>query len=112
MVELRQIELRGNPVATLPETMRELHRLEKVDLRWITTLERPCGSPNSKPGAARSISKPTYQTPATGRRLSLISNPGSDVPMIGIVPSLIGLEILRIFIRRGPPASLRLAPLI
>ncbi|WP_430649679.1 hypothetical protein [Bradyrhizobium retamae] len=40
MVELRQIDLRGNPVATLPEALLKLPRLEKLDLRWVT-ISRP-----------------------------------------------------------------------
>jgi len=36
MAELRQIDLRGTPLAALPETLIELPRLEKLDLRWVT----------------------------------------------------------------------------
>jgi hypothetical protein len=41
MAELRQIDLRGNPVTALPDSLRELPRLEKLDLRWVTSLEPP-----------------------------------------------------------------------
>jgi hypothetical protein len=37
--ELRQIDLRGNPLRELPVTLAGLPRLEKLDLRWVTTLE-------------------------------------------------------------------------
>jgi len=36
--ELRQIDLRGNPLAELPASIVDLPRLEKLDLRWVTTL--------------------------------------------------------------------------
>jgi hypothetical protein len=39
--ELRQIDLRGNPVTILPECLLKLPRLEKLDLRWATTLNPP-----------------------------------------------------------------------
>jgi Leucine-rich repeat (LRR) protein len=39
--ELRQIDLRGNPVVSLPRVLAALPKLEKLDLRWITTLELP-----------------------------------------------------------------------
>jgi Leucine-rich repeat (LRR) protein len=32
--ELRQIDLRGNPLTHLPATIAALPRLEKLDLRW------------------------------------------------------------------------------
>jgi hypothetical protein len=38
LVELRQIDLRGNPIAHLPDGLLALPRLEKLDFRWITTL--------------------------------------------------------------------------
>lgn len=41
MAELRQIDLRGNPIERLPETLLDLPRLEKLDLRWVTTLAPP-----------------------------------------------------------------------
>lgn len=41
MRELRQIDLRGNPVTDLPEGLITLPRLEKLDLRWVTALEPP-----------------------------------------------------------------------
>jgi len=41
MRELRQIDLRGNPVINLPAGLLTLPRLEKLDLRWVTTLEPP-----------------------------------------------------------------------
>ena len=41
MRELRQIDLRGNPVISLPEGLTTLPRLEKLDLRWVTTWEPP-----------------------------------------------------------------------
>jgi hypothetical protein len=37
--DLRQIDLRGNPISGLPERIAALPRLEKLDLRWVTTLE-------------------------------------------------------------------------
>jgi hypothetical protein len=39
--ELRQIDLRENPVVHLPESLLALPGLEKLDLRWVTTLEPP-----------------------------------------------------------------------
>jgi hypothetical protein len=36
--ELRQLDLRGNPLAQLPAAIASLPRLEKLDLRWVTTL--------------------------------------------------------------------------
>ena len=41
MQELRQIDLRGNPLIELPAAIATLSRLEKLDLRWVTTLELP-----------------------------------------------------------------------
>jgi hypothetical protein len=41
MCELRHIDLRGNPVTNLPESCWSLPRLEKLDLRWVSTLEPP-----------------------------------------------------------------------
>jgi hypothetical protein len=41
MQELRQIDIRGNPLTELPSTIATLPRLEKLDLRWVTTLELP-----------------------------------------------------------------------
>jgi hypothetical protein len=32
---------RGNPLTSLPESLIALPRLEKLDLRWVTTLETP-----------------------------------------------------------------------
>jgi hypothetical protein len=39
--ELRQLDLRGNPLTKLPEGIAALPRLEKLDLRWVETLEPP-----------------------------------------------------------------------
>ena len=39
--ELRQIDLRGNPLTSLPNAMATLPRLEKLDLRWVNTLAAP-----------------------------------------------------------------------
>jgi hypothetical protein len=36
--ELRHLDLRGNPLTHLPETITTLRRLEKLDLRWVTAL--------------------------------------------------------------------------
>ena len=44
LLELRQIDLRGNPLTELPEALRALPRIEKLDLRWITTLILPAWS--------------------------------------------------------------------
>ena len=41
MQELRQIDLRGNPLTHLPASIADLPRLEKLDLRWVGTLEFP-----------------------------------------------------------------------
>ena len=38
---LRQIDLRGNPIETLPDSFLNLPKLEKLDLRWVETLQRP-----------------------------------------------------------------------
>ncbi len=34
--ELRQIDLRGNPLTHLPKAIAALPRLDKLDLRWVT----------------------------------------------------------------------------
>lgn len=39
--ELRQIDLRGNPLESLPDCMAELPKLEKLDLRWVSSLRAP-----------------------------------------------------------------------
>lgn len=39
--ELRQLDLRGNPLAELPEEITRLPKLEKLDLRWVETLGLP-----------------------------------------------------------------------
>jgi len=39
--ELRQIDLRGNPLTDLPAAIATLPRLDKLDLRWVTTLAPP-----------------------------------------------------------------------
>jgi hypothetical protein len=39
--ELRQIDLRGNPIETLPDSIAEMKGLEKLDLRWVNTLRAP-----------------------------------------------------------------------
>jgi hypothetical protein len=39
--ELRHIDLRGNPLTGLPAAMAKLPRLEKLDFRWVATLEPP-----------------------------------------------------------------------
>ena len=36
--ELRQIDLRGNPLTTLPAAIARLPKLDKLDLRWVSTL--------------------------------------------------------------------------
>ena len=41
LAELRLIDLRGNPLTSLPRTMLEMTRLEKLDLRWVRTLAWP-----------------------------------------------------------------------
>lgn len=41
MKELRQIDLRGNPLEELPDAIATLPRLEKLDLRWVKTLQPP-----------------------------------------------------------------------
>jgi hypothetical protein len=41
MYELRQIDLRGNPLTHLPTSLAALPRLDKIDLRWVTTLTPP-----------------------------------------------------------------------
>ena len=38
---LRHLDLRGNPLTSLPEAVATLQRLEKLDLRWVTTLAAP-----------------------------------------------------------------------
>ena len=37
--ELCLLDLRGNPMKSLPETLLSMPKLEKLDLRWISTLE-------------------------------------------------------------------------
>ena len=39
--ELRHLDLRGNPLAYLPEAIAGLPRLEKLDLRWVEKLIAP-----------------------------------------------------------------------
>jgi Leucine-rich repeat (LRR) protein len=41
LTELRQIDLRGNPLMHVPAALATLPRLEKLDLRWVTTLIAP-----------------------------------------------------------------------
>jgi len=41
LLELRLIDLRGNPLRHLPAAVAALPRLEKLDLRWVTTLAPP-----------------------------------------------------------------------
>jgi Leucine-rich repeat (LRR) protein len=36
--ELRQIDLRGNPLTHLPAAIATLPRLDKLDLRWVSAL--------------------------------------------------------------------------
>lgn len=38
LVDLRHLDLRGNPLTTLPSALATLPRLDKLDLRWVTTL--------------------------------------------------------------------------
>jgi hypothetical protein len=35
------MDLRGNPLTRLPATIAALPRLEKLDLRWVSTLPAP-----------------------------------------------------------------------
>ena len=35
---LRQLDLRGNPLVSSPDSLFTLPRLEKLDLRWVTSL--------------------------------------------------------------------------
>jgi hypothetical protein len=39
--ELRLLDLRGNPLVRLPDGVAALPRLEKLDLRWVESLEKP-----------------------------------------------------------------------
>jgi hypothetical protein len=39
--ELRQLDLRGNPIVSLPVEIVELTKLEKLDLRWVDSLRSP-----------------------------------------------------------------------
>jgi hypothetical protein len=39
--ELRLIDLRGNPIASLPAAIATLPLLEKLDLRWVEMLVLP-----------------------------------------------------------------------
>jgi hypothetical protein len=39
--ELRQMDFRGNPLTHLPTTIVALPHLEKLDLRWVSTLVTP-----------------------------------------------------------------------
>jgi Leucine-rich repeat (LRR) protein len=39
--ELRQLDLRGNPLISLPVMIAELPKLEKLDLRWVNSLRLP-----------------------------------------------------------------------
>jgi hypothetical protein len=39
--ELRQLDLRGNPIQSLPEELAQLPKLEKLDLRWVDALHSP-----------------------------------------------------------------------
>jgi hypothetical protein len=37
--ELRLLDLRENPIEMLPESLLQMPRLEKIDLRWVHTLQ-------------------------------------------------------------------------
>jgi hypothetical protein len=39
--ELRHLDLRGNPIESLPAAAAELPRLEKLDLRWVDSFRLP-----------------------------------------------------------------------
>lgn len=39
--ELRHLDLRGNPLTSLPSAIAALPRLDKLDLRWVQTLASP-----------------------------------------------------------------------
>jgi hypothetical protein len=47
-VGLRQIDLRGNSLTTLPQALADLPKLEKLDLRWISNLQIPVWIPAPK----------------------------------------------------------------
>jgi Leucine-rich repeat (LRR) protein len=39
--ELRQVDLRGNPLTSVPAAITTLPRLDRLDLRWVMTLTEP-----------------------------------------------------------------------
>jgi hypothetical protein len=39
--ELRQLDLRGNPLTSLPAAIADLPKLEKLDLRWVSSMKFP-----------------------------------------------------------------------
>jgi Leucine-rich repeat (LRR) protein len=41
MRQLMHLDLRENQLTSLPESIRELHSLEKLDARWNGLLEMP-----------------------------------------------------------------------
>jgi hypothetical protein len=41
--ELRHLDLRGNPLTALPESLFDLPRLGKLDLRWVPSLATHAG---------------------------------------------------------------------
>ena len=38
---LRQIDVRGNPLTSVPQALADLPKLEKLDLGWISNLQLP-----------------------------------------------------------------------
>ena len=43
MQSLLQLDLRGNPLERLPAAIARLPRLQKLDLRWVDSLQTDAG---------------------------------------------------------------------
>jgi hypothetical protein len=59
--ELREIDLRGNPLTSLPQALADLPKLQKLDLGWITTLRFPAWIDDLEARGCACIGKPAQK---------------------------------------------------